>query len=289
MKHLFLLSLLSIFLCTICAEEKSFTFPIEEQTSAGTLIVENLDIQFNIPDELPSIFVEKNFIDIFIKTGTKIFATTEGEAKEVKYETEKGNCFELNNKNMSFVYQHLRSFKIKNNEKILEGQIVGFSGNTGSTKEEKLRLEIIKGHKNDESLNSDKVSKLSFSKPVITIPTIKANNITNKTDDIASKVYLNWDSLNFIIEFSDKSPILKVNNNFLEIIYDEECEFFSPENSYIKKVNFDKKTQTYTIILKADKTEYHFKGLTSICISKKQKLQKGQKIGDGKQIVFFLK
>lgn len=277
MKHLFLFSLFSIFLSTVCAVETPFTFPVGNQTNEGIIIIEDSNIQFSVPNEIPSISLNnqipgKTVLDIYVQSDTKVFAVTKGKTTDVKYETEKGNCFVLSNDTSFLTYQHLKSFKVKNDENVIEGQLVGFSGNTGSTKNDKLSIEI----KNDGNLNSE----INFTKPVISLPVIKA-------EESKSRFFVNWNSLDYVVELTEKSPILKATGISLEILFDTERDFCTPENSYVKKIKFDNKTKTYSIVLKADKQQFQFNGLETVCISKNEELQKGQKIGTGKSVNFI--
>lgn len=89
-------------------------------------------------------------IDNVTKTGTK---------KQLKTEELDGNQIVLKHENNEMtLYSHLKhaSIKVRLDQKVKTGEIIGYSGNTGWSKKPHLHFAVIKDYKNKEGYYSVK-------------------------------------------------------------------------------------------------------------------------------------
>ena len=91
-------------------------------------------------------------IDFAIAEGEKILSTANGVVVDTKFDSEKGNTILIkHNETFSTFYSHLKSVLVKVGDKVVKGQEIGLSGNTGtSTTGSHLHYEV---HKNGETVN----------------------------------------------------------------------------------------------------------------------------------------
>ena len=68
-----------------------------------------------------------------VPIGTPIYSVCSGVVTKAGWESGAGNCITIQNpQNETFTYQHLSEITVKGGEVVVEGQQIGFSGNTGS-------------------------------------------------------------------------------------------------------------------------------------------------------------
>lgn len=85
-----------------------------------------------------------NGIDIAVKKGTPIYATTDGIVKKADYTKSYGNRIVIShNNNLSTLYAHLMLAIVKTGEMVKSGQVIGFSGDSGLTTGDHLHYEVI--------------------------------------------------------------------------------------------------------------------------------------------------
>jgi len=87
-----------------------------------------------------------NGLDIVAKNGTPIYATASGiVAKKTDNEKGWGKSLIIDHGNgYSTAYAHMSAFKVKLNQKIMKGQVIGYVGNTGRSTAPHLHYEIRK-------------------------------------------------------------------------------------------------------------------------------------------------
>lgn len=91
-------------------------------------------------------------IDFAIPEGEKIVSTAKGIVVETSFDPEKGNFVTINHNEIFLTfYSHLKSVSVKVGDKLDKGQVIGCSGNTGSsTTGSHLHYEV---HKNGGAVN----------------------------------------------------------------------------------------------------------------------------------------
>jgi len=82
-------------------------------------------------------------IDIDLVTGDFVRSVLPGKVRFVGYSRGHGKTVVIRHANeMETVYAHLSAYTVKENDKITEGQIIGFGGNTGNSRGSHLHLEV---------------------------------------------------------------------------------------------------------------------------------------------------
>jgi len=80
------------------------------------------------------------------RQGDSIVATADGKVANIGYDPSYGNNIILEHKNGFFTrYAHLQSFRVQKGQKVQQGQIIGYLGNTGLTKGPNLHYEVHLG------------------------------------------------------------------------------------------------------------------------------------------------
>jgi len=94
-------------------------------------------------------------MDFVIKEGTDVFAT--GDAKVISIQKDKrgyGNSVILDHGyGYKTLYGHLNKIKVKVNQKIKRGEVIAFSGNTGTSTGPHLHYEVLKDNKKINPIN----------------------------------------------------------------------------------------------------------------------------------------
>jgi murein DD-endopeptidase MepM/ murein hydrolase activator NlpD len=84
-------------------------------------------------------------IDIYVKVGTKVMAFTGGEIIEARWYSEYGQIVSIQNpEGIISRYGHLSKIFVKVGDKVINGQIIGLSGNTGLTTGPHVHFELLK-------------------------------------------------------------------------------------------------------------------------------------------------
>ncbi len=82
-------------------------------------------------------------IDIDLVTGDFVRSVLPGKVRFVGYSRGHGKTVVIRHANeIETVYAHLSAYTVKENDKITEGQIIGFGGNTGNSRGSHLHLEV---------------------------------------------------------------------------------------------------------------------------------------------------
>ncbi len=82
-------------------------------------------------------------IDFIANTGTPIFASADGVIKSSRHSDSFGNVVEINHGyGLVTLYAHLSKFNVKIGDKVVRGQIIGFTGNTGLSAGPHLHYEV---------------------------------------------------------------------------------------------------------------------------------------------------
>lgn len=71
--------------------------------------------------------------DYSLPIGTPIYAPEAGEIRLLTYSTTVGNSIELGSAGYYHRFLHLNGYNVKVGQKVREGQLIGWSGNTGKT------------------------------------------------------------------------------------------------------------------------------------------------------------
>ena len=89
--------------------------------------------------------------DITVKTGTPIYSPADGIVKRAYYAGGFGNHIKLDHGNgYTTLFAHLSKIKVKHGQKVLRGEVIGLTGNTGRSTAPHLHYEI---HHYGESKN----------------------------------------------------------------------------------------------------------------------------------------
>ncbi|GAF71974.1 unnamed protein product, partial [marine sediment metagenome] len=72
-----------------------------------------------------------NGIDFRAPVGTEIFSAISGKIQNIKNETGYGLHIKQRNWKHEVVYAHMMSFACKNGDHVAEGNLIGYSGNSG--------------------------------------------------------------------------------------------------------------------------------------------------------------
>lgn len=88
-----------------------------------------------------------NGIDIStFRVGDPIIAAADGKVIDVSYDAGLGNCVTIQHSHGFLTrYGHLRSFKVRKGQQVVQGQVVGALGNTGKTTGPHLHYEVHLG------------------------------------------------------------------------------------------------------------------------------------------------
>jgi murein DD-endopeptidase MepM/ murein hydrolase activator NlpD len=88
-------------------------------------------------------------IDIGCKTGTPVLSTADGKIVRVEYK--KGgygrNLVVEHKDGYRTLYAHLSQFSVKVGELVSQGQVIGYSGSTGTSTSPHLHYEVIRGNR----------------------------------------------------------------------------------------------------------------------------------------------
>jgi hypothetical protein len=89
-------------------------------------------------------------IDLAIFEGEQVISTANGIVVDTKFDSVKGNYIMVkHNEIYSTFYSHLKRVSVKIGDKLVQGQVIGYSGNTGSmTTGAHLHYEVFKNGKN---------------------------------------------------------------------------------------------------------------------------------------------
>ncbi|HSV56102.1 MAG TPA: M23 family metallopeptidase, partial [Magnetospirillaceae bacterium] len=80
------------------------------------------------------------------RTGDAIVATADGQVAHIGYDPSYGNNIILEHKHGFFTrYAHLQSFRIQKGQRVQQGQVIGYIGNTGLTTGPHLHYEVHLG------------------------------------------------------------------------------------------------------------------------------------------------
>lgn len=108
-------------------------------------------------------------IDIDLITGDNVIAMLDGKVRYVGYHSGHGKTIVVRHYNgLETVYAHLSGYKVKVNETVRKGQIIGTGGNTGNSRGSHVHIEsTYKGlHINPEYIfsfdSSNKIKKPTF-------------------------------------------------------------------------------------------------------------------------------
>jgi murein DD-endopeptidase MepM/ murein hydrolase activator NlpD len=96
-------------------------------------------------------------IDIVVSLGTKVKATSEGRVADTGYNSVFGNYIILKHANgYQSLYAHLSSILVKEGASVVQGSVIGLSGNTGQSTGPHLHFSIFK---NGQALDPTKYVK----------------------------------------------------------------------------------------------------------------------------------
>ncbi len=80
------------------------------------------------------------------RQGDPVVATADGKVANIGYDTSFGNNIVLEHKHGFFTrYAHLQSFRVQKGQKVQQGQVIGYLGNTGLTTGPHLHYEVHVG------------------------------------------------------------------------------------------------------------------------------------------------
>lgn len=94
-------------------------------------------------------------IDFKVKMGTEVLATAGGTIEKV-LSNKKGYGKHIvikHDENYKTMYAHLSDFKVKKGDKVVKGQIIGYTGNTGQSVKPHLHYEVLKDGKAVDPVN----------------------------------------------------------------------------------------------------------------------------------------
>lgn len=81
-------------------------------------------------------------IDFAVPTGTPVFATDSGVVIITEYDEAYGLNVHIYHKTRVTIYGHLSKIIVVPGERVVEGQIIGYSGNTGDSSGPHLHFEM---------------------------------------------------------------------------------------------------------------------------------------------------
>ncbi len=82
-------------------------------------------------------------IDFIASKGTPIFASADGVIQSARHSDSFGNVIEINHGyGLVTLYAHMSKFNVKRGEKVVRGQIIGLTGNTGLSAGPHLHYEV---------------------------------------------------------------------------------------------------------------------------------------------------
>jgi hypothetical protein len=113
-----------------------------------------------VPREIRDGKVHKG-IDIAMPIGTPIYAAHSGRVKTAQFSTSAGNFIEIvsdENNQVTTRYLHLSSFDVRAEATVTRGQLIGRSGNTGSSTGPHLHFDIRIGSPTANSINLPDIS-----------------------------------------------------------------------------------------------------------------------------------
>ena len=86
-------------------------------------------------------------INISAKKGESVFASASGKVIYADYDATFGNLviIKLDNKNIVLSYSHLEDLIVKKDTHLKQGDIVGYVGSTGKTKQPQLHFAVREG------------------------------------------------------------------------------------------------------------------------------------------------
>jgi len=95
-------------------------------------------------------------IDIGCPSGTDVLSTASGKVIRIQYsKTGYGNNIVIEHSNKyKTLYAHLKNISVKVNQRISKGQVIGYSGSTGTSTNPHLHYEVI--------VNNKKVNPIGF-------------------------------------------------------------------------------------------------------------------------------
>lgn len=82
-------------------------------------------------------------IDIANKEGTSVYSSIDGEVTYVGNNKYNGNYVEVTNKKVVTKYCHLKKHTVNKNDKIKQGDLIGYMGNTGYSTGPHLHFEVV--------------------------------------------------------------------------------------------------------------------------------------------------
>lgn len=88
-------------------------------------------------------------VDLAIPAGEEVLSTAEGVVVDANFDSKKGNYVMVkHNETFSTFYSHLKNTSVKAGDKLEKGQVIGYSGSTGTSTGPHLHYEVIKNGKN---------------------------------------------------------------------------------------------------------------------------------------------
>ncbi len=96
-------------------------------------------------DPVTSKYTLHTGIDFAAVTGTQVKSAIAGTVVEVKKSNVSlGNCVKIKNSDIVTTYAHCSEIKVKEGDKVLQGDVIALSGNTGKTTGPHLHFEVTK-------------------------------------------------------------------------------------------------------------------------------------------------
>ena len=103
-------------------------------------------ISSNFGERVHPITKERKFhngVDIAVPTGTSLYSAVNGTVIDSHYSTSAGNMITIQTETgWKVTFMHMDSRVISQGEKVKQGQLVGYSGNTGNSTGPHLHLEV---------------------------------------------------------------------------------------------------------------------------------------------------
>jgi len=221
-KYLLIIPILSIFLYSFNTKEV-YKLTVETTSKDKVTFIPPLKNQDKISskfgEKIHPVLKVKKFhrgIDYNVKNNTEVVASEKGLIKLVGINKGNGNYISItHNDGFETRYSHLSKFTVIKNQKVFQGQKIGYSGNSGSSSGSNLHFEVILDGKyiDPETVFPQKNNTSSSIKKYIKT---KVFNI-NREDEIKI-ITVEMDKNNKFPEILKKNNLSQFENDNVDII-----------------------------------------------------------------------